>query len=62
MPKLTQAGGRVELFVLVSGRQRGALVALDLAEKINVRLIVLAMLISHDIVFFSHNKTASAGL
>jgi hypothetical protein len=27
-----------------------------------IRSIVSAMLISHDIVFFSHNKTASAGL
>jgi len=26
-----------------------------------VRLIVSAMFISHDTVFFSHNKTASAG-
>jgi len=26
------------------------------------RLIVSAMLISYDTVFFSHNKTASAGL
>ena len=46
----------IKMLVAISDSKRGAI------GLHPVRLIVAAMLISHDIVFLFHNKTASAGL